>query len=89
MKRSNSFINLILISLVLPAMVAKAQDSVAERDDSAELRSRWVCVANIKRGTVYGYGDTMEEARDSVLRRCFPRSLCLEHMTCRQKNDHL
>ncbi|MBM4253163.1 MAG: hypothetical protein FJ146_14435 [Deltaproteobacteria bacterium] len=54
-------------------------------DDANVERSRWVCVANIKRGSVYGYGATMEEAQASVLRRCFPNSLCLAHMTCRER----
>lgn len=85
MIRSKALAGFFALPAMLASTLALGQDSFREFDHAIELRSRWVCVANIKRGSVYGYGDTLEEARSSVLRRCFPNSLCLEHMTCRER----
>ncbi|MEN9833845.1 MAG: hypothetical protein RL011_38 [Pseudomonadota bacterium] len=85
MKKISPLMCMLFIQLLGFASVSLGEEGGSVAQEFTQERSRWVCVANIKRGSVYGHGSTMEEARDSVLRRCFPNSLCLANMTCRER----
>ena len=70
--------------LIAHSTISAAVNGASTNEEFQLVRPRWVCVANITRGSVTGYGETMEQARDSVLRRCHPNSLCLAHLHCRE-----